>query len=155
MRRFIITTTAALIAGAGVSLSHAGDVSFGVAITGEIVPGVYGHVVLGNRPPPPVVYTKPMVIAPPPRGVAVAPIYLNVPPDYARHWKLHCREYHACNRPVYFVRTAEYEPGFNMARWRREHPHHGQGHPQHERRSDHDQGHHYGHDRDHDDHRDH
>ncbi|TLZ58930.1 MAG: hypothetical protein E6K20_16985, partial [Gammaproteobacteria bacterium] len=39
----------------------------------------------------------------------------------------HCHEYNACNRPVYFVRSAEYEPGFRMDRWREEHEH-GHGH---------------------------
>jgi len=145
MRR-LVSFTVVLLSAAGATISYAGDINFGVTITGEVVPGVYGHVVIGNAPAPPVVYAQPLVIDPPPPGVLVAPIYLHVPPGHARHWREHCHEYHACNRPVYFVRSAEYEPGFDMERWRREHPNHGRGHDDHDH---HDRGHH-DHDRDHD-----
>ena len=138
-------------------MSFAGDIHFGIEINGPVVPGVYGHVVIGNAPPPPVVYARPMVIEPPPPGIIVQPIYLHVPPEYARHWRLHCREYHACNRPVYFVRSPEYEPGFNMERWRREHREYYRGHDDHHEHVDH--GRHGGgdwdrHDHDHHDHDD-
>lgn len=145
MRRFVPFLVAAL-AGSAASVSSAGDIQFGLTINGPIVPGVYGHVVIGNAPPPPVVYARPMVIEPPPPGVVIQPIYLHVPPEYARHWRLHCREFHACNRPVYFVRSAEYEPGFNMERWRREHPQ-WRGHDEHRDHYDRD---HHDRDRDHD-----
>lgn len=121
MRR-LVPFTVALLATAAASVSFAGDISFGVTINGPVIPGVYGHVVIGNAPPPPVVYARPMIITPPPPGVVVAPIYLHVPPAHARHWRMYCHQYHACNRPVYFVRSAEYAPGFNMEKWRREHP---------------------------------
>ncbi len=129
-------------------MSYAGGLSVGVTISGEVVPGVYGNVVIGNAPPPPVVYAQPTVIQAPPPGVVVAPLYLHVPPGHAKHWREHCQEYHACNRPVYFVRSAEYEPGFDMERWRREHPghDHDRDHADHEH---YDHGHHEGHD-DHD-----
>ncbi len=162
MRR-LVPFTVALLAGAAASVSFAGDINFGVTITGEVVPGVYGHVVIGNAPPPPVVYARPMIIEAPPPGIVFQPIYLHVPPDHARHWRKHCHEYHACNRPVYFVRSAEYEPGFNMERWRREHPDRWRGHEEHEhydrghhgdRDWDHDQGRGHDHDEDHDHHDD-
>src|SRR6185437_8962263 len=158
MRRLVPFITAVLAGGAA-SVSLAGDIQFGVTINGPIVPGVYGHVVIGNAPPPPVVYARPMVIEAPPPGVIVRPIYLHVPPEYARHWREHCHEYHACNRPVYFVRSAEYEPGFNMERWRREHMDHGRGHENHEHfdhghHGDHDRDYDRDHDRDHDRHHD-
>jgi len=158
MRRLVPFITAVLAGGAA-SVSLAGDIQFGVTINGPIVPGVYGHVVIGNAPPPPVVYARPMVIEAPPPGVIVRPIYLHVPPEYARHWREHCHEYHACNRPVYFVRSAEYEPGFNMERWRREHLDHGRGHEDHEHfdhghHGDHDRDYDRDHDRDHDRHHD-
>jgi hypothetical protein len=150
MRR-LVSLAAAVLAGAGVAASaQAGDINFGVTITGEVMPGVYGHVVVGNAPPPPVVYARPTVIMPPPPGVVVEPIYLHVPPEHAHHWREHCHEYHACNRPVYFVRSAEYAPGFDMERWRREHP--GRGHWDHDH--DHDRGH-WDHDHGHHDHEDH
>jgi hypothetical protein len=106
-------------------LASAGDVSVGLTITGEITPGVYGRVDLANRPPPQVVYAKPVLIErPPPHVVVEQPIYLHVPPGHAKNWSKHCREYHACNRPVYFVKSAEYEPGYH----REDHDDHGHGH---------------------------
>jgi hypothetical protein len=117
------------------------QVSINATITGEVVPGVYGRVVLGDRTPPPLVYAQPVLVEPP---VVVGapppePLYLHVPPGHAKNWRKHCHEYHACNRPVYFVRSAEYEPGYR-------------GHEEHERRH-HDDEHEHG-DRDHGD-RDH
>ncbi len=92
---------------AAASVGKAGDLNIHVILSGEVAPGVYGQVQIGNEPPPPLVYSQPMLIevqpAPPPA------IYLHVPPGHARNWRKHCREYNACNRPVYFVRSDEYE----------------------------------------------
>ena len=91
-------------------------VSFGATISGQVVPGVYGQVMIGSQPPPPVVYARPVVVQPAPVVVGAAPvepIYLHVPPGHAKHWSKHCHEYHACDRPVYFVKSAEYEPGYH------------------------------------------
>jgi len=60
--RFLLQSAAALVA--AVPLVHAQSVSVSATITGEIVPGVYGRVVLGNRPPPPVLYVQPVVAVP-------------------------------------------------------------------------------------------
>ena len=128
-----------LLACVGVAApARAQNVSVGVTIAGEVVPGVYGQVVLGNQPPPPVLYAQPMIARPVvvAQPVAVEPIYLHVPPGHAKHWRKHCHEYHACDRPVYFVRSAEYEPGFNMERWRAEHEHE----LEHGRRGEHGHG---------------
>ena len=145
--RFVLQSAVALVA--VVPLAQAQNVSISATITGEIVPGVYGHVVLGNRPPPPVVYAQPVVAVP----VVVAermpmePIYLHVPPGHARNWRKHCHEYNACNRPVYFVRSAEYEPGYRPDRGERDHGHHGDhgnhGHGD-EDRGDRDRDHEHG-----------
>ena len=91
-------------------IAHAGDLGVGVTIRGEIVPGVYGRVNLGAGGPPPVVYARPVTIEP--ASVEVAPLYLHVPPEHARDWRHHCHEYHACNQPVYFVRSREYDPDY-------------------------------------------
>ncbi|HLY53657.1 MAG TPA: hypothetical protein VKQ31_11645 [Steroidobacteraceae bacterium] len=124
--RLIILSASML--GSGITLAQAQSISFGAVITGEVVPGVYGQVVIGDGPPPPLVAPQPVVIDPVPMGVAPPPpIYLHVPPGHAKHWRQHCHEYHACNRPVYFVRSAEYDPGFDRERWEREHGH-GHGH---------------------------
>ncbi len=148
MRANRLVILSASMLGFGIPLVQAQAISVGAVITGEVVPGVYGQVVIGNRPPPALVAPQPVMIEPVPMGVAPPePIYLHVPPGHARNWRKHCHEYHACNRPVYFVRSAEYEPGFDRARWEREHGHdHDQDHEHHdhghhgEDRDDHDRG---------------
>ena len=128
---------------AGSGIGRAGDLGINVLLSGQVAPGVYGQVQIGNASPPPVVYAQPMLIepveAPPP------PVYLHVPPGHARNWRKHCREYNACNRPVYFVRSAEYEPDYERRRHDREDDQ-GRGHG-------HDEGHGHGHG--HDKHEDH
>ena len=134
MRAWIRVVLVAASLGAWGSAANAGDVSVGVTITGEIVPGVYGQVDLSNRPPPPLLYATPVVIERPPPHVVYQPIYLHVPPGHAKNWSKHCREYRACGRPVYFVKSAEYEPGYKKddhgkGRGRSDdHDHHGNGH---------------------------
>jgi len=88
---------------------RAGDLNVGVILSGEITPGVYGQVTIGNGPPPPLVYAQPVLVEVVPYAARPAPVYLHVPPGHARHWAEHCHEYHACNRPVYFVRSVEYD----------------------------------------------
>ncbi len=84
-----------------------------VIIDGQIKPGVYGRVEIGNIPPPPVLYRQPVVIVqPPPRVVVAQPMYLHVPPGHAKKWRKHCHRYDACGQPVYFVKSEEYEPGY-------------------------------------------
>ena len=79
-----------------------------IVIHGEVKPGVYGRVEFGNAPPPVVVYPQPVVIVQQPRPLQ--PIYLHVPPGHAKKWDKHCHKYNACNRPVYFVKSHEYDP---------------------------------------------
>ena len=148
--RTIQSILIASVLAAAATCAEAQNVSVNAVITGQVVPGVYGQVVIGNAaPPPPVVYAQPVLVAPPPVVVGappMEPIYLHVPPGHAKHWSKHCHEYHACNRPVYFVRSEEYEPGFDRDRWEREHGHgHGHGHG-HDEDRDHDRG---DHDREH------
>ncbi len=114
-----------LLGGTGACI--AGDLNIHLMLSGEVAPGVYGQVQIGNEPPPPLVYAQPVLIeqraAPPP------PVYLHVPPGHARNWRKHCREYNACDRPVYFVRSEEYEPGFVRRDYDRGHEHrHDHGH---------------------------
>jgi hypothetical protein len=141
---YSILIGAALLAAA--SCAAAQNVSVNAVITGQVVPGVYGQVVIGNGGPPPVVYSQPVIVEPPSVVVGAPleePIYLHVPPGHAKNWRKHCHEYHACGHRVYFVRSQEYEPGFDRERWDREHEHehgHGRGHHDDEE---------HGHDRDH------
>jgi len=125
MKQSILAGVLAAVAFAvAAPFANAGDVSVGVTISGEITPGVYGRVDLSNRPPPPLLYARPVVIERPPPHVVAEPIYVHVPPGHAKNWRKHCHEYHACNRPVYFVKSAEYEPGYR----REDHDDHGHGH---------------------------
>jgi hypothetical protein len=116
--RTLSVLVTALIAGVGVS--RAGDLDIHVILSGQVAPGVYGQVQLGSgQQPPPVVYAQPMLIEP--QASPLPPVYLHVPPGHAKNWRKHCHEYHACNRPVYFVRSAEYAPGYDSRD-------HGHGH---------------------------
>ncbi len=95
----------------GSMAANAGTPSISVNVSGEISPGVYGEVQLGNAPPPPVVYAQPMIITKQSHYDDERPVYLHVPPGHEKHWARHCREYNACNRPVYFVKASENEHG--------------------------------------------
>ena len=97
---------------------HPGSVNVGVRASGEIAPGVYGRIDVRNRPPPLLLYPQPVIIVR--QAYPVAPVYLHVPPGHARDWSKHCRKYDACGVPVYFVKSAEYEPGY-------QHPGKGKG----------------------------
>ena len=149
MRAILSVLLSVLAFGTVVPLAQAQNVSISATITGEIVPGVYGKVVLGNRPPPPLVYAQPVVAVPVvvTERMPMEPIYLHVPPGHAKHWRKHCHEYNACNRPVYFVRSAEYEPGYRPDRGERDHGHHDHGNHGHgdEDRGDRDRDHEHGH----------
>jgi|SRR5678816_4146075 hypothetical protein len=88
----------------------AADVVVNVITEAQIAPGVYGRVEIGKGSPPPVVvYPEPRIITTP-KTTVPPPIYLHVPPGHAKHWKRHCKKYDACGQPVYFVKSAEYEP---------------------------------------------
>lgn len=74
-------------------------------VEGALAPGVYGRIEIGNAPPPPLLYTQPVIIQRAPVYVQQQPMYLHVPPGHAKKWSKHCARYNACNRPVYFVRV--------------------------------------------------
>jgi hypothetical protein len=97
------------------------DPVINISVGGEISPGVYGRVDFGNAPPPPVLYAQPV------QHVVMQPLYLHVPPGHAKNWSKHCYRYDACARPVYFVRSSEYEPREGKGRG------HGRGHGKHGR----------------------
>lgn len=100
MKRFLI---AALMACSAVPASAA-DVGVSVTV-GE--PGFYGHIDIGNYPPPRLIYAEPVIVDH--VHVVPAPVYLHVPPGHAKHWHEHCHEYGACDRRVYFVEHDWYE----------------------------------------------
>lgn len=100
MKRLLICATVGLFT---IPMLASADVGVSINV-GQ--PGFYGQINLGNAPPPQVIYERPMWVQQGP--VAVDPIYLRVPPDHARHWRRYCDFYHACGRPVYFVRDSWY-----------------------------------------------
>lgn len=138
MQRSIKNIAAILIACAAGAAS-ASDVNVGVSISGEVAPGVYGRVDIGNARPA-LVYQQPMVIMREARPVR--PVYMHVPPGHAKNWSKHCHRYDACRTPVYFVKSAEYEP----RRHRHSDDHGGRGRDHHDDRGHgHGGGHGHGH----------
>jgi hypothetical protein len=125
--RLIAITAVLLVSPA---LSRGGDLGINVVLSGQVAPGVYGQVQIGNAPPPPLVYAQPIMIEP--QAVAPQPVYLHVPPGHAKNWRKYCHQYNACNRPVYFVRSKEYEPGYVPHHGDDEHGH-GHDHDEHGR----------------------
>jgi hypothetical protein len=119
MKRFVI---AALLTAAS-SVALAADVGVSVTV-GQ--PGFYGHIDIGNAPPPVLIYPQPVVVRPVRvvQPVPVQPVYLHVPPGHAKHWSKHCHEYDACSRPVYFVKDDWYNNVY-VPRYEQEH---GKGH---------------------------
>ena len=97
-------------------------------------PGFYGRIDIGDMPPPPLIYAQPIEVLPAPVGAVQAPVYLRVPPGHAKHWSRHCREYDACDRPVYFVQDRWYEDVY-VPRYR-EHGYRGHGERGHWDRDD-------------------
>lgn len=143
MRHTLTQIIAAVLFSQVATFAHArGDVNVDVSLSGQVAPGVYGRVNVGNTPPP-LVYPQPVVIVRQPQPVAVAPLYMHVPPGHAKKWGKHCHRYHACNRPVYFVRSAEYE--FKGRRGHHDRGHHDRDHHDRDR---HGHGHKHGHGRD-------
>ena len=90
--------------------AQASDVDVRIILDGEVRPGLYGRVEIGNAPPPPLVFAQPVLVRKPPAAAPVQPVYLHVPPGHAKNWTKHCHKYRACGTPVYFVKSAEYEP---------------------------------------------
>lgn len=129
MKRFIAALALA-VAGASPLAANAGvSVSIGE-------PGFYGRIDIGGMPPPRLIYAQPLEIYRPPVGVVREPIYLRVPPGHAKHWSRHCREYGACDRPVYFVQDRWYQDVY-VPRYREyEHGPRGDGRRDDERRDD-------------------
>jgi hypothetical protein len=72
-----------------------------VTVGGAFAPGVYGQIVLGNNPPPPVVNVQPVIVGRPVYGAPV--MYVHAAPEESRDWGRYCNRYGACGHPVYFV----------------------------------------------------
>lgn len=104
MQRSLFAVVLAAASAAGTLPALAAEVGVSVSI-GQ--PGFYGHVDIGGYPPPQLIYRQPVLVERVP--VARPPIYLNVPPGQAKHWRRYCGAYGACGERVYFVRNNWYE----------------------------------------------
>jgi hypothetical protein len=98
------TAIAGLFALSSATTALAAEVGVAVNVA---VPGVYGQISVGGGAPAPELIVARPTIAVPVRvvvpGPPPEPLYLHVPPGHELHWREHCHEYNACNRPVYFV----------------------------------------------------
>ena len=115
-------------------------------VGGELAPGVYGRINIGNAPPPPLIYSEPVIIQRPAVVVPRSPIYMYVPPGHAKNWGKHCRRYNACNQPVYFVQEPPPRRGPPPRHHGRDNRHwddndHRHGGKHYHRDRDHDRGH--------------
>lgn len=127
--------------------ASAGAADVGVSISiGQ--PGFYGQIDIGSAPRPQVIYPAPVLIQR--TTVVQEPIYLRVPPGHAKHWRDHCREYRACDRPVYFVHDDWYQrvyvPHYREHHEEREYRHEDRYDRRHEEREEREERHgHRGH----------
>ena len=96
-----LAAVAGLLALAG-GAAHA-QAYVNATVGGELAPGVYGRINIGNAPPPPLPYAEPIIIQRPAVVMPRSPIYMYVPPGHAKNWSKHCSRYNACGQPVYFV----------------------------------------------------
>lgn len=107
----------------------ADDLGIKVILETEVVPGVYGRVELGNDSRPDIYYREPMIIVSDSKYARSRPVYLHVPPGHAKNWGKHCSKYRACDRPVYFVRSAEYDEHYSDDHSHDKHKHKKNDHP--------------------------
>lgn len=116
--RKMLASIPLVLAAAAAPVAVAADVDLRVILSGELAPGIYGRVDFGTAPPP-LLRPDPVIIMRKP-GPPATPLYLHVPPGHAKNWRKHCHRYGACYRPVYFVKSAEYEPGYKRKKEKRE-----------------------------------
>lgn len=95
----LVSATAALLP------AKAQAIDIFVDVAGEVLPGVYGNVSIGNRQPV-LVYPQPLIVKRSSRYYN--PVYLHVPPGHLKNWSKHCARYDACYRPAYFVKSRDY-----------------------------------------------
>lgn len=97
-----LASAVALALVACLPIARAGDVGISINFA---EPGVFGRVDIGRYPQPQVITEAPVIAVAPPVAPRepVEPIYLYVPREHQEHWREHCHEYHACDRPVHFV----------------------------------------------------
>jgi hypothetical protein len=145
----IFSTGCALLAGLIIVPLQAQAVNISIGVGGEVAPGVYGSVNIDNNYEPVLVYDEPLIVTRPSR--ILAPVYLHVPPKHMKKWGRYCRNYGACGRPVYFVRSNDYydfSPRYIEQRYvYRDYGHHRESYRKDYHRDHDKRGHKHGHDK--------
>ncbi len=130
MKTSLAVAQALALAAVFAATTASAQTSVGVSVSVN-QPGVYGRIDIGNMPPPPVIYAKPVIYAPPPVRVVQEPLYLYVAPGHQKKWGKHCARYNACGQPVYFVKESwvrERHERYEREQGRGKHGHgHGNG----------------------------
>lgn len=101
------TIVAALVVATLTTSLFAADVGVSVSV-GQ--PRFYGRQGIADYSQPQVIYVQPRIVEWAARYRE--PVYLHVPPGYARNWRNHCDEYYACGEHVYFVQNGWYNHEF-------------------------------------------
>ena len=132
-----------VLAAAAAAPAFAADVGVSVSIN---QPGFYGRIELGDMPRPVLLYPQPVVVQP--VQVVRPPIYLHVPPGHSKDWKRYCRQYAACNQPVYFVTDGWYRdvyvPTYERRHGKRDKDREYRSHDKHDKHDKHERGHGHG-----------
>jgi hypothetical protein len=79
-----------------------------LTIGGQLAPGFYGELAIGNNPLPPVLNPQPLLLEPSAYNAPIAYIY--APAQHINNWRFYCAQYNACQRAVFFVRVEEQNP---------------------------------------------
>ena len=88
-----------------------------VTAGGLLRPGVYGRIMFRDAPPPPLIYSQPVVASQTLGPMTGRPVYWYLPPGQVRKWATYCGKYAACDVPVYFVRMDD-NPG-KLGQWKK------------------------------------
>ncbi len=91
-------------------------------------PGVYGRVVLGSLPVPPLLLPQPVLVRHSRVAMQAQPVYMYVPPGHAKHWHKHCNRYNACTQQVYFVQERWVQDRYAQRHHDARRPSHARGH---------------------------
>ncbi len=102
--RSIVLVGLLIVCGLWGSVAQSATPYANATVEGALSPGVYGRIEIGTAPPPPLIYSQPVIVYRNP-VVVQQPLYLHVPPGHAKKWSKHCARYNACGQPVYFVRV--------------------------------------------------
>ena len=106
MRTYRIVVLVAMIAGITGCAGAQRD-TVAVAASGDAAQNTYGRVTVRAGEAPPLVHPEPIVVMP--VSQEKEPVYMHLPLEQVEKWSMFCHRYHACNAPVYFVKSEAYE----------------------------------------------